>query len=80
MPNKKRPYGDYYDDYDDFEEDEDEIRRFDAFLEEYTIEILEDDYLTMHYKYEDPEAAGIDRKSVEVTFGDVVTAIESRIR
>ena len=64
---------------DDFEEDEDEIRRFDAFLEEYTIEILEDDYLTMHYKYEDPEAAGIDRKSVEVTFGDVVTDREEAL-
>ncbi len=62
-----------------FVEDADEIRRFDAFLEEYTKKIIEDDYLTMHYKYEDPEAAGIDRSSVEVTFGDVVTDREKAL-
>ncbi len=45
---------------------------FRDFLEKYVKTIVSRDYSTMHWLYTDPEAAGIDRASVEVTLGEVI--------
>ena len=45
--------------------------RFSEFLDEYVRDMLVSDYTTMHWAYMDPEAAGIDRSTVEVSMGHV---------
>ena len=46
--------------------------RFEKFLDDYVLDYVTEDYTSLHWAYMDPEAAGIDRSTVEVTLGHIL--------